>query len=448
MRAGWLLLCTGACIQSASTVCDDGSLCPSETSCLAGGGCRAASCGDAVVDGQNGEECDDGNSLDHDGCSSICRAERLVWTQAAGADIPPRLELAAAWDADRGRGLVHGGLVQSVSLGDAWSWNGTTWEAAPSGPTAVYGHALTPDGTGQLVLVGGDSDPPNHALLDQCWTWDGAWHASQPVPVPIVEHAMAQDPAGGLIASGGFQPNPPSIKFSPFTLHRDPSGAWTTVETTAIEVYDHAIVFEASGRRVIKTGGLWFNLMAMTQSWTGSAWEQWASELDLARPAVVYDPNRRRLTAIAGNEVNPNGDPGNPTHEIFELVDDDPAHINSWVAINPQPDKPPVPARASTQAFYDALRHAFVLVGGMDSSATAYGETWLLRWESEGPEEACDGTDNDGDGLVRCEDPDCWPRCTPRCQFGVPCNDADPHCGDGVCNAALEDAALCPSDCP
>lgn len=96
--------------------------------------------------------------------------------------------------------------------------------------------------------------------------------------------------------------------------------------------------------------------------------------------------------------------------------------------------------------FYDPIRHAVVAFGGFIATGSL-GETWLMRWESPTPDEACDGTDADADGLAGCADPDCWARCTPRCMPGTTCDDADPRCGDLICNPYLEDAALCPSDC-
>jgi hypothetical protein len=63
------------------------------------------------------------------------------------------------------------------------------------------------------------------------------------------------------------------------------------------------------------------------------------------------------------------------------------------------------------------------------------------------------GFDGDGDGLIGCDDPDCWGRCTPLCppdstpDWPDDCDTALPHCGDGVCNPNLETQRLCPGDC-
>ena len=56
------------------TSCPTGIFCPSGTTCAAAQAvCITGKCGNGVVD--PGEECDDGNIIDGDHCSSSCRAE-------------------------------------------------------------------------------------------------------------------------------------------------------------------------------------------------------------------------------------------------------------------------------------------------------------------------------------------------------------------------------------
>ena len=71
-----------------------------------------------------------------------------------------------------------------------------------------------------------------------------------------------------------------------------------------------------------------------------------------------------------------------------------------------------------------------------------------LGYDNNRPYEICVGSfDNDQDGLAACDDPDCWVVCTPLCPPGATCDAADPHCGDGTCNAALENCRNCAADC-
>jgi hypothetical protein len=71
-----------------------------------------------------------------------------------------------------------------------------------------------------------------------------------------------------------------------------------------------------------------------------------------------------------------------------------------------------------------------------------------FAWDSNDADEAClSGRDADHDGKIGCDDPDCWPYCTPSCPPGVACDPTRPRCGDGVCNTALENCRSCPGDC-
>lgn len=68
-------------VSSAPTV-DSVVVCVEDASCDAD--CSAAICGDNVVNGASGEECDDGSVVDGDGCSSDCLVE-LPGTSTGGA---------------------------------------------------------------------------------------------------------------------------------------------------------------------------------------------------------------------------------------------------------------------------------------------------------------------------------------------------------------------------
>src|SRR5262245_12242165 len=258
MRAGWLVVVLGACVHSSELICDDGSICAPDSTCLPSGGCRSAGCGDGVLGGRDGEECDDGNRLDHDGCSSVCREERLEWSHVDGGDIPGRQAAAAAWDPDRGRGLIIGGFITGAAVVDAWSWTGSGWEQVPPPSSITEGGALASDGRGALIYAGGTD---NNVFQDQCWVWTGSWHAcAQPLPVVLEEFAMVQDPAGGVIATGGLTGVGTGKHFSPDTFRRDAAGAWTTLPV-GLGVFRHAAVLDTRAGRVVRTGGTWFNSM-------------------------------------------------------------------------------------------------------------------------------------------------------------------------------------------
>ena len=57
------------------TICDDASACTTPDQCVNGSCVGGSLCGDGIVQASCGEECDDSNPIDEDGCSSMCLAE-------------------------------------------------------------------------------------------------------------------------------------------------------------------------------------------------------------------------------------------------------------------------------------------------------------------------------------------------------------------------------------
>jgi len=108
-------------------------------------------CGDSVL--QAGEECDDGNTADGDGCSSTCTLENLVrfsFTGAAGNEVTfpadgasPVPGLAAIPDMSRGAG------VNPASAANTFSSN--NWSAVFDA-TEFYSFTLTPDVGASMTL--------------------------------------------------------------------------------------------------------------------------------------------------------------------------------------------------------------------------------------------------------------------------------------------------------
>ena len=96
---------------------------------------------------------------------------------------------------------------------------------------------------------------------------------------------------------------------------------------------------------------------------------------------------------------------------------------------------------------YDAARGVTVLFGGGDSSGYL-GDTWESYTPVSWPDEVCtNAVDDDSDGLVSCDDPDCdaEPTCAPVevCTGGADDDGdglfdcEDPNCGGASCGGGL-----------
>jgi hypothetical protein len=147
--------------------------------------------------------------------------------------------------------------------------------------------------------------------------------------------------------------------------------------------------------------------------------------------ALAWDPVRRHIILFGGESTTLEQD-------TWEWEG------TTWTQLAIQP--PPPRARGILLAAADGL----VLYGGAAryeaTTGDELGDLWLLRYDGAGASAACrDGSDDDGDGLAGCADPDCWLACHATCLPGDACT-TPPTCGDGVC-APLEIAGICTADC-
>ena len=117
-----------------------------------------------------------------------------------------------AYDGARGEAVLFGGVTNDqISLGDTWGWNGISWRAVSSIPTApgppiCTFPGLAYDSTRQRVVLFGGSD--GSFPLGGTWEWDGhAWSGRSPATSPPARsrHMMAYDAARGrVVLFGGY----------------------------------------------------------------------------------------------------------------------------------------------------------------------------------------------------------------------------------------------------
>jgi len=129
----------------------------------------AAGCGDGILD--LGEECDDGNATDRDGCSAACTVEvvtQFSFTGALGTEVAFAAdvadpELAATPAMSRGAGLTPSVAAEAFSS-SAW----TTGVAID--PDDFYSFTVTPVAGAAMKLVGLQLDERRSATGIRSWS--------------------------------------------------------------------------------------------------------------------------------------------------------------------------------------------------------------------------------------------------------------------------------------
>jgi Galactose oxidase, central domain len=129
-----------------------------------------------------------------------------TWTQVFPSMSPPARRFdgqGMAYDPNTGTVVLFGGTTTypgtGTKFGDTWTWNGLTqtWtqQSPATSPTPRFGHGMTNDRAGNIVLFGGTDNTP--ANLSDTWVWDGTtWQQQSPATAPAARGllAMVYDP--------------------------------------------------------------------------------------------------------------------------------------------------------------------------------------------------------------------------------------------------------------
>jgi cysteine-rich repeat protein len=347
-----------------------------------------------------------------------------------------RSNAAMAYDAARGRLVMFGGEdTAGTTFSDTWEFDGKYWTkmspaTVPAGRTL---HTMTYDATRKQIVMFGGVHFCCTPQLDELWTWDGTNWTQIPKagawPSARYGAALVSDDArGDLILYGGFDSNNTYTT----TTWKWNGSVWTQLfpATTPQGMTGHG-TYDAARQRIIVQGGIGAATI-FTYEWTGTNWQFVSSNTPSAVDgAFAYNPARGSSLYFGGTLNNADID------ETWEW------NGGFWNQLLP----PVAPTgREASAIAYDALHGEIVMFGGVPTN----DETWAFAFSSTGsPPEACidAAEDSDGDGLAGCADPDCWARCTPFCPPRTSCSDLQPQCGDDTCSA-VEDAAICPDDCP
>ena len=266
-----------------------------------------------------------------------------TWTQLKLATGPSaRYDSALAWDSQRSRAVLFGGMQKVQAYGDGipqqdmWEWNPATpgWTLLPATgqtPTARWGHALAYDpGRGTTVLAGG-KDFQTYLGLSDVWDWDptaGAWKqrltgSEANLPAGRMYASLVTDSAQAsldLLAGVVFyQESSTAPNATPYGTYQALPSAdlWqlqpatatftnrTTVQNAPSRRQGHAMAFCPVTGKTYVFGGAneKYPVLDDLWEWDGSSWSQVASDVrPFARywAAMAYDPYRKSLILFGG----------------------------------------------------------------------------------------------------------------------------------------------------
>jgi hypothetical protein len=231
--------------------------------------------------------------------------------------------------------VLFGGANATLISGETWTWDGTNWSnlSPATGPVPRDGAALAPDGTGALMLFGGED--ANGMSLGDGWRWDGAaW-------TPLCG-------SGALPACG-----PPARAF-------------------------HMMAFDANRGLTVLFGGEDAGAsMNDTWEWNGAMWTQACLTVACQgilptardRGGLVYDTFRQATVLFGGvQDIPMMGTTPATSHEQGDTWSWD---GNNWTALNVKgPD-----ARHGFGMAFDSARRLTTLFGG--SGRTEQASRWL-----------------------------------------------------------------------
>ncbi len=151
-----------------------------------------------------------GNPFSHGNWNETFEWDGIAWTQMTPTVRPTARHVhAMAYDARRARIVVFGGNGASSTLGDTWTYDGTTWvQAATTGPSPRHSSSMTYDTIARRIVLFGGRDVALGTERNDTWLWDGTvWSQAMPatIPPPRREHYMTFDAARQrVVMHGGF----------------------------------------------------------------------------------------------------------------------------------------------------------------------------------------------------------------------------------------------------
>ena len=284
---------------------------------------------------------------------------KFLWTQRSDFGPAPRAEHAMAFDSQRGRTVLFGGVgMGEAPLGDTWEWDGSFWtQMDDSGPGPRSGHAMVYDSAKQVsILFGGFSPAADSPVFGDTWQWDGQdWtQLANSGPIPRGAASMVFDSIRNrTVLFGGSAPVQQLLDTWEFDGQE-----WTQEADTGPQVDSPAMAFDSTGARVL----LFDSTAVRTWSWNGASWIQIAGFGPPSRISTAITAAASSIVLFGG------GGRGDPVARGDSWRFDG----EHWTQIQ---NFGPAP-RFGHALTFDSIRDAVVLFGGTDTNIAILGDTW------------------------------------------------------------------------
>jgi cysteine-rich repeat protein len=390
------------------------------------------------------------------------------WVQLPLSGTAPSMSIGAALADDTARGVLVlvTGSTSPGSTALTYEIDGSRWTnvSPPHWPPVVPGSGMACNPlTGEALLVGGlGSD--HHA-----WRFSGNHWWRQRLPPTILDVSLSplvfDRQRQRWVRFGGYYPD---NHLSAQTQEYDGS-TWTVVETTHAPTArsHHGLAYDERRGVVVLYGGSEGGLAdGDTWEYDGTDWTAVtpvSSPPSCYRPALTFDRGRGVVVALILDQTweyngvtwRRNATAGSPGWVEYAPLTYDEARGRvllfggqehsgaldvtweydgaTWTraATTVAPE-----ARYQHGLCHDPVGRRTLLYGG----SPPHDGTWVFRYTSPHAEERCaNGTDDDADGLVDCQDLDC--AAYPGCGREVACTDGTDDDGDGLVDCADPDCA-------
>jgi len=294
---------------------------------------------------------------------------RLLWTQKQDFGPSPRLSHALAFDSNRSRVVMFGGETAigppTVLVGDTWEWDGGNWtQVEDIGPSARKWFAMAYDrNRNRLVLFGGLTAS---GASGETWEWDGQdWtQVSETGPQARVLHAMAFDSSKNVVTlfGGQLQAADPAQQAILNDTWEWNGQDWTQQEDTGPNRCAHAMAYDDTRKRLVLFGGIDAQSQEHgdTWEWDGATWTQRTDfgPPACSNPSLVFTGAECVLFGGTHSGVNQK-----------QTWTWDGTHWTARQDIGPS-------ARTGDATAFDSVRQRVVLFGGLDQTQSPLGDTW------------------------------------------------------------------------